>query len=258
MTYCLGLLVDDGLLLMADTRTNGGIDNISSYRKLHALSDEPGRELYVAMCGSLSASQRALARLIEPGAGRAQSLGEARSMTEAADLVGEAVRSANKELLEALGPDKAKSGCSLLLGGRIGGGRPRLFLVYAEGNHIECQREIPFLQIGETKYGRPILDRILRPSTSLPAAIKVALLSFDSAMRSNLSIALPIDMIAIPAAPGLPTVARRIGQNDAYFADLSQRWSATLAEAAGVMPDPAFVPELEPVRALSLVAEARA
>jgi putative proteasome-type protease len=178
-------------------------------------------------------------------------------MIEVADSVGRAVRGANRELLEALGPDKAKSGCSLLLGGRIGGGRPRLFLVYPEGNHIECQREVPFLQIGETKYGRPILDRILHPSTPLPAAIKVALLSFDSAMRSNLSIALPLDMVAMPAAPALPAVSRRIGQGDPYFAELSRRWSATLAEAADAMPDPAFVPELAPPRPLTLVAETR-
>ncbi len=255
MTYCLGILVDDGLLMMADTRTNGGIDNVSSYRKLHCLDDSVDRQIWLASSGSLSASQSVVARLARrpEGGETSSSIRDAASMYEVADLVGAAVRKANKALVDALGPDKVKGGACFLLGGRIGAHPPQLFLVYAEGNFIECMHDVPYLQTGETKYGRPILDRVMHRATPLAAAVKIAFLSFDSAMRSNLSVARPLDMVVIPAPAQGSALSRRIEYDDPYFDDLTRRWSSTLVEAAELMPDPAFMTGTETPRPLSLV-----
>ncbi len=237
MTYCLGVAVDEGLLMIADTRTNAGVDNVSSYRKLHCLAEGPDREIYAATSGNLSASQTALERFAD-GAG---ALLDAESMFEAAGLIGEALREANRSVVEAMAPATMKGTSCLLLGGRVGDGPPRLFQVYQEGNFIECKRDAPFLQIGETKYGRPILDRVIRRSTPLPTAVKTALLSFDSAMRSNLSVARPLDLVVMLTDRAEPSQTRRIEADDEYFNTLSARWSQALNEATMAMPDPAFM-----------------
>ncbi|MGZ8282233.1 MAG: peptidase [Allosphingosinicella sp.] len=239
MTYCLGMLLDDGLVMVADTRTNAGVDNVSSYRKLHCLVHDAEREVHVATSGNLSASQATLARLAAAAGDPVASLAAAGSMFEIAVRVGEALRQANHATAELLAPTM-KGTSSMLLGGRVGAEPPRLFQIYPEGNFIECRPEAPFFQIGETKYGRPILDRVIRRTTPLPAAIKTALLSFDSAMRSNLSVARPLDLIVMPAA-GEPTMAKRIEADDPYFNTLSTRWSQALNEAAAAMPDPDFM-----------------
>jgi putative proteasome-type protease len=262
MTYCLGILLDEGLLLMADTRTNAGVDNISSYQKLHCLERTPDREIYAACCGSLSATQAVLSLVAEgvgrKGEGPGRSLPEAVSMFRCAQIVGEAVRSANRALGEALEPEKARGTTCLLLGGRIGSEPPRLFQIYAEGNFIECKADVPFLQIGETKYGRPILDRVINRTTPLAAAVKIGFLSFDSAMRSNLSVARPIDLMVMPADARAPTLSKRIENDDAYFNDLSSRWSSLLFDATQAIPDPAFMSQVEVPRPLAVVSDIRA
>jgi len=244
MTYCLGMLLDEGLVMVADTRTNAGVDNVSSYRKLHCLAEGPDREIFAATSGNLSASQTALERFAE----RDGPLLRADSMFAAAGLVGEALREANRAVIEAMAPATMKGTSCLLLGGRVGNGPPRLFQIYQEGNFIECKRDAPFLQIGETKYGRPILDRVIRRSTPLPAAVKTALLSFDSAMRSNLSVARPLDLVVMPADAAEPSQRRRIEADDAYFDALSARWSQALNEATLAMPDPDFMRPDRPAR----------
>jgi putative proteasome-type protease len=254
MTYCLGMLLDDGLVMVADTRTNAGVDNVSSYRKLHCLIEAPGREIHVATSGNLSASQSALERLAA-GADPGRSLAAAGSMFEIAERVGDALRQANRATAELLAP-AMKGTSSMLLGGRIGDEPPRLFLIYPEGNFIACRPEAPFFQIGETKYGRPILDRVIRRETPLPAAVKTALLSFDSAMRSNLSVARPLDLIVMPATPE-PTLIKRIEADDQYFNALSARWSRALNEAAAAMPDPDFLAPGGLPQATPLVARLR-
>jgi putative proteasome-type protease len=176
-------------------------------------------------------------------------------MFAAAQLVGDAVRDANRRIGEALAPAKKAATC-FLLGGRIGDGPPRLFLIYEEGNFIECKADLPYLQIGETKYGRPILDRTIRRATPLAAAVKIGLLSFDSAMRSNLAVARPLDLVVLPADRAEPTYATRIEKDDDYFNQLSARWSELLTEATLAVPDPSFMDRHEVV-ALSLVPEAR-
>ena len=246
MTYCLGMLLDEGLVMIADTRTNAGVDNFSAYRKLHCLVDEPDRQVFAAAAGNLSITQTVIS-LIQEGLpaeedGRlARSLAGATSMFRAAQLVGEALQIANRTVGEALNSLKIAGGSSLLLGGRIGSGPPSLFLIYEAGNFIECKSEIPFFQIGETKYGRPILDRVIRAHTPIPEAVKIGFLSFDSSMRSNLAVARPLDMMVMRRDPAIPVQTRRIESNDAYFNDLSARWSDLLHDATLAIPDPPFL-----------------
>jgi putative proteasome-type protease len=233
--------------MVADTRTNAGVDNFSSYRKLHTLADRPGRQIYLCTSGSLSMSQSVIGQLTEAlpapvGDESAPTVATAPSMFRVAELVGEAVQSVNRSVGAVLAEANISSSVSLLLGGRIGNEPPSLYLVYAAGNFIHCSPESPFLQIGETKYGKPILDRGIRRTTPLDEAVKVALLSFDSAMRSNLGVARPLDLV-MPADPSLPILTRRIDADDAYFNDLSLRWAVLLHEATEKIPDPPWMAE---------------
>lgn len=249
MTYCLGMLLDDGLVMVADTRTNAGVDNISSYRKLHCLADEPERQIFVATSGNLSVTQTVISLLQEglPSGDEngliSRTLPQATSMFRAAQLVGEALQVASNTVGEALESLNIPAGASMLLGGRIGTERPKLYLIYEAGNFIECHPEVPFLQVGETKYGRPILDRALRRSTSIPQAVKIAFLSFDSSMRSNIAVARPLDLMIMRTDPKVPLLTRRIEADDVYFNDLSRRWSALLTEATCSIPNPDFLVE---------------
>jgi putative proteasome-type protease len=246
MTYCLGMQLKAGLVMMADTRTNAGVDNFSSFKKLHLLADGLDRQIFACTAGSLSMSQSVISLLQEglpasDGAELSRSLGEATSMFRAAQLVGEAVQVANETVGAALKRIHLESAVSLLLGGRVRGGPLSLFLVYNAGNFIECTAEVPFLQIGETKYGRPILDRGLDWETPLHEAVKVGLLSFDSTMQSNLGVARPIDLVVMPRAKGTPVISRRIEAGDIYFNDLSERWGRYLGEATRNIPNPPWM-----------------
>lgn len=246
MTYCCGMLVEEGLVMMADTRTNAGVDDISSYRKLHMLCEDDERIVVACTSGNLSVTQLVISRL-EEGLAPLQegepvrTLGNVGSMFQAAELVGEAVAGARKDVGRALSAQNIDSGISLLLGGRIGDGKLRLYLVYSAGNFIECHRDAPFLQIGETKYGKPILDRALQWDTPLDEAVKVGLISFDSTMRSNLAVGRPLDVIVIPGDRAKTNIQRRIGVDDPYFDDLSARWSMLLGESRAIIPTPPFM-----------------
>jgi putative proteasome-type protease len=248
MTYCIGMLLEDGLAMIADTRTNAGVDNFSSFRKLHRLADGPNRQIFACTSGSLSMTQSVISLLEEglpagEGTELTRTLSGCTTMFRVAQLVGEAVQAVNKTVGLALAEINLASSVSLLLGGRIGDGPPSLYLVYSAGNFIECTPETPFFQIGETKYGKPILDRGVRYETPLAEAIKVAFLSFDSAMRSNLGVARPLDLLAMRRDPHQPLITRRIEPDDAYFNLLSQQWSARLHEAALSIANPPFMTE---------------
>lgn len=250
MTYCVGVLVEAGLAMIADTRTNAGIDNISMYKKLHVLADGPDRFIVCASAGSLSVTQAMLARLQEGAVhaltGERRTAANQPTMFRVASLVGELLAEATETVSQAL-----PSSASLLLGGRIGSEPPCLYLVYQEGNFIECAPDSPFLQIGELKYGKPILDRALKWTSPLPEAIKIALLSFDATMRSNLSVGRPLDLLVMPTDMNKPIVRRRIEEDDAYYNGLSRDWSELLRHAAADIPDPPFMedgapPEIAP------------
>jgi putative proteasome-type protease len=251
MTYCLGMLLDAGLIMIADTRTNAGVDNFSSFKKLHILADEPDRQIFACTAGSLSMSQSVIGLIQEglpagaeglAGGGEVtRSLRHATTMFRAAQLIGEAVQMANATVGKALATINIESWVSLLLGGRIGDGPPMLFLIYNAGNFIECTRDVPFLQIGETKYGKPILDRGLTFETPLREAVKFGFLSFDSAIRSNLGVARPLDLMVMPRDRSAPLLERRIAEDDPYFDDLSTRWARYLHDAADKIPDPPWM-----------------
>jgi putative proteasome-type protease len=246
MTYCLGMLLESGLILMADTRTNAGIDNFSTFRKLHMLADGPDRQIYAATAGSLSVSQSVISLLQEDQLAaetgeHSRCLSEAPTMFRVAQLVGEAVARVGASVGEALERSHIDASVELLVGGRVGEGPLKLFLVYSIGNFIECTMDVPFLQIGETKYGRPILDRALRHDTPLAEAVKIACLSFDSTMKSNLGVAMPIDMLVLPAAADHAVLSRRIEHGDRYFVDLADRWAELLYDAATGLPNPPWM-----------------
>jgi len=246
MTYCLGMLLEAGLIMIADSRTNAGVDDISSYRKLHCLADTGDRCIYAASAGNLSTSQTVIGLLREglptgEDATLVRTIAEPNSMFRAAQLVGEAVKIANDSVGKALASLKISGAASILLGGRIGDGPPALFLIYSAGNFIECKPDVPFMQIGETKYGRPILDRVVHPTTSLAEAMKVGFLSFDASIRSNLAVGRPLDLMVMPAGRGSRVLTHRITEEDAYYTDLSRRWGDLLQDATEAIPDPPFM-----------------
>ena len=249
MTYCVGMQLAAGLVILADTRTNAGIDNISVYKKLHMLASDRDRLIVCASAGSLSVTQAMLALLDEglapndpadPDAPR-RHIADAPSLFRVAQLVGEALALARRDIARALDGSGINADASLLVGGRIGNEPLRLYLVYSEGNFIECQPDSPFAQIGELKYGKPILDRALHYDAPLDEAVKVGLISFDSTIRSNLSVGLPLDLIVIPADQALPVTRRRIAADDPYFRQLSADWGRLLNEARQQIADPPFL-----------------
>ena len=251
MTYCLGMLLDDGLIMIADSRTNAGVDDISSYRKLHCLIDEPDRIIYAASAGNLSTTQTIISLLREglrtPGddSGLTRTIADPPSMFRAAQLVGEAVQIANETVGKALASIRISGASSILLGGRIGNTPPSLYLIYSAGNFIENKPDVPFFQIGETKYGRPMLDRVIDPSTPLSEAVKVGFLSFDASIRSNLAVGLPLDLMVLPNKKGAHALVRRVEREDPYYNDLSARWGDLLNNAAAAIPDPPFMADLD-------------
>jgi len=246
MTYCVGLLVEAGLVVISDTRTNAGVDNISIYRKLHVLADDDHRLIVCASAGSLSVTQSMLSSLEEglpviDDSGVPRTVATQPTMFRVAQLVGEAVSDARRSIGQTLEGTRINANASLLLGGRIGDEPLALFLIYNEGNFIECQPDAPFLQIGELKYGKPILDRALTFQTSLDEAVKVALISFDSTIRSNLSVGRPLDLIVIPRDPHAAVIRRRIEADDDYFNQLSADWGRLLNESRMSIADPPFL-----------------
>jgi putative proteasome-type protease len=243
------MVLDAGLVMMADTRTNAGVDNFSCYQKLRELSAGPDKQIFIASSGNLSMSQAVVGLLEEglpavEGSDIPRTLDAAKSMFRVAQLIGEAVQIASRSVGEALAEINLNGSVSLLLGGRIGNTAPRLFLIYSAGNFIECQRESPFFQIGETKYGRPILDRAISLDMPIAEAVKIGFLSFDSAMRSNLAVARPLDLMIMPRDIDDPVITRRIERDDPYFNDLSASWSRLLREATKAIPQPPFLTDM--------------
>jgi putative proteasome-type protease len=247
----VGILVREGLVLMADTRTNAGVDNISTYRKLRVMEHGPDRVIMCASAGSLSVTQSALSRVAlgvtMPDTGEKETLADVPTVFRAAQLVGQALSDAKAEVDRVVKDEGVFTDATLLLAGSIGGRRPRLFLIYGAGNFIECQSDTPFLQIGENKYGKPVLDRMLTHETPMAEAMKVALISFSATMRSNLAVGLPIDIATIRSGVSDLELIHRIGPEDEYYAELNNRWSNALRAAAAAIPLPQYAsePELE-------------
>ncbi|MCL4065562.1 proteasome-type protease [Pseudomonas sp. GX19020] len=233
MTYCVGLLLNQGMVCLSDTRTNAGLDNISTYRKMFTF-EAPGERVIVIMtAGSLSVTQTTIARLHEamdePDATPETSILLAPTMLKVAQLVGNTLASVRREIDEKLSMSQGASASMIVAGQRKGGGM-RMFLIYPEGNFIEATDDTPFLQIGEHKYGKPILDRVVRPETGLQDAQKAVLLSMDSTLRSNLSVGMPLDLAVIEKDALRVTSRRRIEAGDEGFRAMSEAWSNALRD----------------------------
>ncbi|MBM6593512.1 hypothetical protein [Microvirga pudoricolor] len=244
MTYCVGVLVKEGLVMIADTRTNAGVDNIATFRKLHTFEVPGDRVISLATAGNLSVSQTAFSLLTEgiedTETGRMETLLTVPTMSKAAHLVGNAIR----QVYAIDGIEMEKHNMSfdvtMLLGGQIGHAPMRLYQVYSAGNAIEATVDTPFLQIGEPKYGKPILDRAVTYGTSLVEALKLGLISMDSTLKSNLGVGLPIDILVSKRDSLAAGVNYRIQDDEPYFRDLRESWSAALRAAHQAIPHPPY------------------
>jgi putative proteasome-type protease len=240
MTYCCGILVNEGLVMIADTRTNAGLDNISVFRKLHTFAEPGERIMAIASAGNLSLTQTVLSIMREglenPATGERETLMNAPTMFQAAQRIGRAIRKVHQEEDSALDASDVRFDVSFLFGGQIKGERPRLYMIYSAGNFIECTTDTPYLQIGEHKYGKPVLDRAVIYNMDLYDALKVGLVSVDSTMRSNLSVGMPIDVLAVRRDVCAAELTYRIEPGEPYFTDLRERWSAALRAAHASIP----------------------
>jgi len=234
MTYCVGLLLKEGMVLLSDTRTNAGLDNIATYRKMFHFEQSGERIISIVTAGSLSVTQTTLARLREaiddPDSTEATSIMKAPTMLKVASIIGATLCAVRLEIDEKLATMKQGASATMLVAAQRKGGAMRLFLIYPEGNFIEATEDTPFLQIGEHKYGKPILDRVVKPSTSLADAEKAVLLSMDSTLRSNLSVGMPLDLCVIEKDACRVSRQRRIEAGDEAFRAMSEGWSRALRD----------------------------
>lgn len=241
MTYCVGLRIKAGLVLLADTRTNAGVDNVSRYRKMFVY-EQPGERVVALMtAGNLGITQGVIAKLesdMRRGAAdpESESLLNCESLHRGAQLVGDTlngIQTRDRARIEAQG---AAADATIILAGQRKGGDLRLFMIYSAGNFIEATSDTCFLQIGETKYGKPILDRVITPDTSLDEAIKAALVSMDSTLRSNLSVGMPLDLAVIRAEECRISHQERIENDHPVFRQISDSWAKALRDAFLALP----------------------
>ncbi len=240
MTYCVGLMLNRGLVFMSDTRTNSGVDNISTYRKMYSWSNPGERVITLLTAGNLATTQAVISLLDERSkipAERKPSLLEAPSMFQVASLVGETLR----EVITSTSPGDETADSSfaatIILGGQIAGGEPRLFLVYPEGNFIEASGDTRYFQSGETKYGRPILVRAIDADMTFEEAVKLLMVSFDSTLKANLSVGMPLDLQLYEKDSFTPGPERRFESSDPYYQAISAGWGEALKNALGALPD---------------------
>jgi putative proteasome-type protease len=238
MTYCVGVMLEDGLIFASDSRTHAGIDNFASFCKLSLFERSGDRVIVLLSSGNLAGTQAVVSTLrqneMRPDR---PSLANAETMFDVALLVSEAMRLVDKRDRLSLAKDDTGFYSSFILGGQIRGEPPRLFRLYAEGNFIEAGDQTPYFQTGETKYGKPIIDWAIARSTNLSDATKCVLVSFDSTMRSNLSVGMPIDLICYRVDSLEVTMRRRFEPSDAYFSSLSKEWNAGIRDVFSNLTD---------------------
>ena len=245
MTYCVGMMLDSGLVLMSDTRTNSGVDNISVFRKMHCWSTPGQRIITLLTAGNLATTQAVVSKLEERNKTpdeRHNGLLEAPTMFQVATLVGELLRDTIDTIRDSNVQQASNTfNASMIVAGQIKGMEPRLFLIYPEGNFIEASFDTPFFQIGETKYGRPILLRAYDRRMTFEDAVKLLMVSFDSTLKANLSVGLPLDMMVIARDTFAPLHQRRIDARDSYFRKVSTGWGEALKKAFDDLPDYSFL-----------------
>lgn len=240
MTYCVGLKLDKGLVFMSDTRTNAGVDNVSTFKKMHTWEVPGDRVITVLTAGNLATTQAVVSTLEERSKApedRHPSVLEAPSMFRIAALVGEVLKEVIQANAEAGQKSDSAFRATVIVGGQIKGMEPRLFLIYPEGNFVEATDDTPFFQIGETKYGKPILVRAYDPAMGFEEAVKLLLVSFDSTVRSNLSVALPFDVQTYEVDSFKIGQQVRITDSNPHYKAISDNWSDALREAFSSLPD---------------------
>jgi len=239
MTYCVAMALQEGVLFASDSRTNAGVDHVSTFSKMTIFEARGERVIVLLNSGNLATTQTVVSTLRKALGTDVPNLLSVPSLFDCATLVGEGVR----QVISHHSGQQAQQGnvdftCNFLVGGQIAGERPRLFLVYPEGNFIETTDDTPFFQIGESKYGKPIIDRVVKTETSVAEALKCALVSFDSTMRSNLSVGLPLDIALVGTDALAVTFRHRVDIDDAYFGSLRQGWSQGLKKVFNELPSP--------------------
>lgn len=240
MTYCVGMVLDKGLVLMSDTRTNSGVDNISTFRKLFHWNVPGERMIAVMTAGNLATTQAVISQLEErtkAPSERENCLLKGPTMFQVATEIGRLLRATIEDIQRANGDTgKGRFTATMIVAGQIAGMEPRLFMIYPEGNFIEASWDTPFFQIGETKYGRPILIRGYERDMSFEDAVKLLMVSFDSTLKANLSVGLPLDLLVIGKDAFAATHEHRVTGEDEYFDTISSGWGNALRSAFHSLP----------------------
>lgn len=240
MTYCVALLLDSGMLFASDSRTNAGVDHIATFSKMKVFERKDDRVMVLLSSGNLAVTQGVVNILerhahAEPGK---ETIWTARSLYDVACMVGDALREIQRRDGPYLMQSNIDFAANLILGGQIGGEPPRLFNIYSQGNFIEATPETLYFQIGESKYGKPVIDRVVTSATPVAEAAKSVLISFDSTIRSNISVGLPIELLWYPRESLRVGVHKRIVEGDPYFTMLRQGWGGGLRRVFGELPNP--------------------
>jgi putative proteasome-type protease len=240
MTYCVAMRVDDGLVFLSDTRTNAGVDHVSAARKMTVFEHPGERVLVLLVAGNLALTQAVMQLLSEPAPDHKNTLYNVATVAEAARLVGDAVREVHRRDAATLAEFGVDFNCSFILGGQIRGGNTRLFMIYSAGNFVEASLVSPYFQIGESKYGKPIIDRVVTPATPLDEAAKCALVSMDSTLRSNLSVGLPLDLLVYEKDSLRVTRFSTVDHDNQYFEMIHRTWGERLRQIFGEIPNPTW------------------
>jgi putative proteasome-type protease len=241
MTYCVAMSLDAGMIFASDSRTNAGVDQIARFSKMRVFGRDGDRVIVTLSSGNLSLTQNALSLLEQRARGGGDSalhLWNATSMFDIARLVGDALREVKTRDGPYLQQNNIDSHANFIVGGQVRGEAPRLFEVYSEGNFIEATPDTCYFQIGESKYGKPVIDRVVKRSTGLLEATKCTIVSFDSTMRSNISVGLPIDLVVYETDALRIRLQRRIEESDPYFQMIHNQWGEGLRRVFAQLPNP--------------------
>lgn len=238
MTYCIGIMLDTGLIFASDSRTHAGVDNFARFCKMTVFERAGDRVIVLLSSGNLAGTQAVISVLKQRNAKDGEpNLWTAASMFDVAMRVSDAMRDVDRRDGQHLAANAVSFNASFILGGQITGEPPRLFRLYTQGNFIEASLETPYFQTGETKYGKPIIDRVITRSTSLTDAAKCVLVSFDSTMCSNLSVGMPIDLLCYQRNSLEVRMRRRFDERDAYFSELGKQWTEGTRQVFRQLPD---------------------
>lgn len=240
MTYCIGVRLNEGLVFLSDSRTNAGVDQVGTFRKMSVFENPGDRMLVLMTAGNLSISQAIRQLVSEHVDADGRSIWNVGNMYDAARIVGDAVRTVHQREAKALADCGIDFNVSIILGGQIGAERCRLFQVYSAGNFIESHDENTYFQIGEAKYGKPIIDRVINPFTRLDEAAKCALISMDSTLRSNVSVGLPLDLLVYETGSLAVTRFVTIDEKNQYFRMIRDTWGEQLKHVFEGIDDPVW------------------